>query len=298
MENRYYKQGIGSKAFDVLNLFIMIVFSLLVVYPFFNQLILSFNDGIDAVKGGIYLFPRKFSIDAYGMLFKNPKIINGALISVLRVVVGTCTGLFVTGLLAYIVSVKGFSGRRFMRVIFLVTMYFSGGLIPTYLLISKLGLTNSFNVYWLPTLINAYYMLLIASYVQGLPDSLIEAPRIDGCNELRIYYLIVIPVSLPVFAAIAVYIAVQHWNAWFDVMIYNPSGRWDTIQVYLRRLLLEMDMVQNLQNEQLAQSRFKNLTPLTFRAATTIIVTFPILVTYPFLQKYFIGGITIGSVKG
>ncbi len=298
MENRYYKQGIGSKVFDALNLFIMIVFSLIVVYPFFNQLILSFNDGIDAVKGGIYLFPRKFSVDAYGMLFKNPKIINGALISVLRVVVGTCTGLFVTGLLAYIVSVKGFSGRRFMRVIFLVTMYFSGGLIPTYLLISKLGLTNSFNVYWLPTLINAYYMLLIASYVQGLPDSLIEAPRIDGCNELRIYYLIVIPVSLPVFAAIAVYIAVQHWNAWFDVMIYNPSGRWDTIQVYLRRLLLEMDMVQNLQNEQLAQSRFKNLTPLTFRAATTIIVTFPILVTYPFLQKYFIGGITIGSVKG
>lgn len=298
MENRYYKQGIGSKMFDALNLFIMIVFSLIVVYPFFNQLILSFNDGIDAVKGGIYFFPRKFSVDAYGMLFKNPKIINGALISVLRVVVGTCTGLFVTGLLAYIVSVKGFSGRRFMRVIFLVTMYFSGGLIPTYLLISKLGLTNSFNVYWLPTLINAYYMLLIASYVQGLPDSLIEAPRIDGCNELRIYYLIVIPVSLPVFAAIAVYIAVQHWNAWFDVMIYNPSGRWDTIQVYLRRLLLEMDMVQNLQNEQLAQSRFKNLTPLTFRAATTIIVTFPILVTYPFLQKYFIGGITIGSVKG
>ena len=298
MENRYYKQGIGSKVFDALNLFIMIVFSLIVVYPFFNQLILSFNDGIDAVKGGIYLFPRKFSVDAYGMLFKNPKIINGALISVLRVVVGTCTGLFVTGLLAYIVSVKGFSGRRFMRVIFLVTMYFSGGLIPTYLLISKLGLTNSFNVYWLPTLINAYYMLLIASYVQGLPDSLIEAPRIDGCNELRIYYLIVIPVSLPVFAAIAVYIAVQHWNAWFDVMIYNPSGRWDTIQVYLRRLLLEMDMVQNLQNEQLAQSRLKNLTPLTFRAATTIIVTFPILVTYPFLQKYFIGGITIGSVKG
>jgi putative aldouronate transport system permease protein len=276
----------------------MLGFSFIVIYPFYNQLVLSLNDGIDAMRGGLYFFPRKFSIDAYIMLFRNPNIIKGAGISVLRVIVGTGTGLFVTGLLAYIVSVRDFSGRRFMRILFLVTMYFSGGLIPFYLLLSKLGLTNTFTVYWLPGLINAYYMLLIASYIQNLPDSIQEAPRIDGCSEFRIYCQIIIPISLPVFAAIAVYLAVQHWNAWFDVMIYNPSGKFDTLQVYLRRLLLEMDMIQNLQNEQLAQSRFKNIKPITFRAATTIAVTLPILVTYPFLQKYFIGGITIGAVKG
>jgi putative aldouronate transport system permease protein len=276
----------------------MLGFSFIVIYPFYNQLVLSLNDGIDAMRGGLYFFPRKFSIDAYIMLFRNPNIIKGAGISVLRVIVGTGTGLFVTGLLAYIVSVRDFSGRRFMRILFLITMYFSGGLIPFYLLLSKLGLTNTFTVYWLPGLINAYYMLLIASYIQNLPDSIQEAPRIDGCSEFRIYCQIIIPISLPVFAAIAVYLAVQHWNAWFDVMIYNPSGKFDTLQVYLRRLLLEMDMIQNLQNEQLAQSRFKNIKPITFRAATTIAVTLPILVTYPFLQKYFIGGITIGAVKG
>lgn len=298
MDNRYYKQGILSKVFDVLNLLFMIAFAFIVIYPFYNQFVLSLNDGSDAMRGGIYFFPRKFSVDAYIMLFRNPNIIKGAGISILRVAVGTATGLFVTGLLAYIVSVRSFSGRRFMRIIFLVTMYFSGGLIPFYLLLSNLGLTNTFTVYWLPSLINAYYMLLIASYIQNLPESMQEAPRIDGCSEFRIYCQIIIPCSLPVFAAIAVYLAVQHWNSWFDVMIYNPTGKWDTIQVYLRRLLLEMDMIQTLQNEQLAQSRFKNLKPLTFRAATTIVVTLPILLTYPFLQKYFIGGITIGAVKG
>lgn len=295
---KYYKDTIGSRLFDVLNLVFMLIFCFFVIYPFYNQLIISLNDGTDAMRGGLYFFPRKISLAAYHWLTQNPKMLKGAGISIIRVAVGTGTCLFVTGLLAYIVTLKDFSGRKFMRVLFVITMYFSGGLIPTYLLISKLGLTNSFNVYWIPGLINAYYMLLIASYIQNLPESMVEAPRIDGCSELRIYCQIIIPISLPVFAAVAVYLAVQHWNAWFDVMIYNPSGKWDTLQIYLRRLLLEMDMVQNLQNEMLIQSKFKDLKPLTFRAATTIIVTVPILLVYPFLQKYFIGGITIGAVKG
>jgi putative aldouronate transport system permease protein len=295
---KYYKDTIGSRLFDVLNLVFMLIFCFFVIYPFYNQLIISLNDGTDAMRGGLYFFPRKISFAAYHWLTQNPKMLKGAAISILRVVVGTGTCLFATGLLAYIVTLKDFSGRKFVRVLFVITMYFSGGLIPTYLLISSLGLTNSFNVYWIPGLINAYYMLLIASYIQNLPESMVEAPRIDGCSELRIYCQIIIPISLPVFAAVAVYLAVQHWNAWFDVMIYNPSGKWDTLQIYLRRLLLEMDMVQNLQNEMLIQSKFKDLKPLTFRAATTIIVTVPILLVYPFLQKYFIGGITIGAVKG
>ncbi len=298
MERKYYKETAGSRIFDLFNVLFMLAFSFVVIYPFYNQLIISFNDSVDTLKGGLYFFPRKISLDAYAMLFKNPKIIKGALISIARVLVGTTTSLFITGLLAYIVTLRNFSGRRFMRILFLITMYFSGGLIPTYLLISKLGLMNTFNVYWLPGLINAYYMLLISSYIQNLPESLMEAPRIDGCSEFRIYWNIILPTCLPVFAAVAVYIAVGHWNSWFDVMIYNPSGKWDTLQVYLRRLLLEMDMVQNLQNEMIAQSRFKNLKPLTFRAATTVVVTAPILFAYPFLQKYFIGGITIGAVKG
>ncbi|MDF2985910.1 MAG: sugar transporter permease [Eubacterium sp.] len=295
---KYYKNTVTGRLFDIFNIVFMMAFCFFVIYPFYNQLIISFNDGTDAMRGGLYFFPRKISLDAYHWLIQNPKMLKGALISILRVVVGTCTCLFATGLLAYIVTLRDFSGRKFIRVLFVITMYFSGGLIPTYLLISNLGLTNSFNVYWIPGLVNAYYMLLIASYIQNLPESMIEAPRIDGCSELRIYIQIIIPISLPVFAAVAVYLAVQHWNAWFDVMIYNPSGKWDTLQIYLRRLLLEMDMVQNLQNEMLIQSRFKNLRPLTFRAATTVVVTVPILLVYPFLQKYFIGGITIGAVKG
>jgi len=224
--------------------------------------------------------------------------LRGAVVSVFRVLVGTTTCLFGTGLLAYVVNIKNFSGRKFMRILFLITMYFGGGLIPFYLLIVKLNMINTFSVYWIPGIFNAYYMLLMSSYMQNIPDSLAESARIDGCSEFRIYWRIIIPVSLPVYAAIAVYSAVGHWNSWFDCLIYNPSGEWDTLQVYLRRLLLEVEALQQVQEQQLARTKFRNITPKTLRAATTMLVTIPIIMVYPFLQKYFISGITLGSVKG
>jgi putative aldouronate transport system permease protein len=177
-------------------------------------------------------------------------------------------------------------------------MYFNGGFFPAYLLMLKLGLTNSFHVYWLPSLFNVYFMLLIASYIQNQPEALFESARIDGAGEFRVYWRIVIPICMPVFAAVSVYLAVSHWNSWFDVVLYNPSGDYDTLQVYLRRLLLEMEGLQQIQDQQMLYNKFRDLSPLTLRAATTIIVTVPILLVYPFLQKYFIGGITLGSVKG
>lgn len=275
----------------------MLTFIFFMLYPFINQLALSFNDGTDALRGGIYFFPRKFSLNAYELLFSHPKLLRGVAISVLRVLVGTTTCLFITGLLAYIVTIKFFSGRKFIRILFITTMYLSGGLIPFYLLIVRLGLINTFTVYWLPTLINTYYMLLISSYMQNLPDALAESARIDGCSEIRIYTKIIIPICAPVFAAIAVFVTVQHWNSWFDVLIYNPSGTWDTLQIYLRRLLLEVEAISQIKDQQLALSKLRNVSPLTYRAATSIIVIIPIVMIYPFLQKYFISGITLGAVK-
>lgn len=297
MKQSYIKQSVGSKVFDYVNLLLMIVFAALMVFPFLNLLALSLNDGVDAAKGGIYLWPRDFSFDSYKVLFQNEDLIKGFGISVLRVIVGTVSCVLCTGLLAYVVSVRNFSGRKMMRVLFVFTMFFSGGLIPFYLLIVNLGLTNTFTVYWLPTLFNPFFMLLMASYIQNLPNSVFESARIDGCNELRIYFQIVVPMSIPVFAAIAVFSAVGHWNSWFDVLIYNPSGEWDTLQVYLRRLLLEVEAIQQVQDLQLAYSKYRNISPITLRAATTIIVTLPIIFVYPFAQKYFVGGITLGSVK-
>ncbi|WP_139992190.1 MULTISPECIES: carbohydrate ABC transporter permease [Paenibacillus] len=288
----------SERVFDVLNITVLLLFGAMVAYPFLNLLALSLNDGADAARGGIYIFPRKFSLDAYVLLSQNHKLLEGFGWSVLRVIVGTSTALFVTGLLAYIVSIRHFSGRKFMRILFLVTMYFNGGLIPVYLLMVKLGLTDSFNVYWIPTLISAYFMLLMASYISELPEALFESARLDGATEITIYIRLVIPMSLPVFAAVFIYAAVGHWNSWFDVILYNSSGHFDTLQVYLRRLLLEVEASQQIMDQQLIYQKFNSLSPLTLRAATTILVTVPILLVYPFLQKYFIGGLTIGSVKG
>jgi putative aldouronate transport system permease protein len=298
MKNSIQETSLGIKLFDYGNVLFMILFSVLMIYPFINLLALSFNDGTDAARGGIYLIPRKFSLDSYQLLMQNKKLFHGLWISVLRVIVGTTTCVFMTGLLAYLVTIRNFSGRKLMRLMFLFTMYFGGGLIPTYMLMLKLGLINTFNVYWIPSLLNAYYMLIMASYMQNLPESLFDSARIDGARELRIYFSVVIPISMPVFASIAVFCAVGNWNAWFDVILYNSNGNWDTLQVYLTRILLEVEALRNVMDQQQAYSKFRNISPLTLRAATTMVVTIPIVFVYPFFQKYFVGGITLGAVKG
>ncbi|WP_309122356.1 carbohydrate ABC transporter permease [Paenibacillus sp.] len=294
----YVRESVGSKLFDVCNILFMLLLSFLMLYPFVNLLALSLNDGADAARGGIYFFPRKLSFDSYMMLFQNENLWKGFGVSLLRVAVGTVTCVFMTGLLAYMVTIRNFSGSRPIRILLLFTMYFSGGLIPTYMLILKLGLMNSFHVYWMPGLLNAYYMLIMASYMQNLPESLSESARMDGAGELLIYFRIIFPISLPVFASIAVFSSVGHWNAWFDVILYNSNGTWDTLQVYLRRLLLEVEALQQVENAQLAYNKYRNISTVTLRAATTMVVTLPIVFVYPFFQKYFVGGITLGAVKG
>jgi len=293
-----YKESALSRVFDAFNIFLMLIMAFTVVYPFVNLLAISLNDGIDAVMGGIYLFPRKFTFQSYQFVAENPKLLRGTIISIARVIVGTSTTVLVTGLLSYITTIRGFSGRRFMRILFVITMYFSGGLIPTYLLMLRLNLVNSFAVYWVPSLISAYYMLLMSSYIQSIPESLGESARIDGASELLIYFRIIIPVSIPVFAAVAVYVAVGQWNAWFDTALYNPNRQWDTLQIILRRLLLEVEALKDIQESEALGRKYSELTPQTVKAATTILVTLPIVFVYPFFQRYFIGGLTLGGIKG
>ena len=184
-----------------------------------------------------------------------------------------------------------------MRRLFVITMYFGGGMIPIYLLFIKLHLTESFNVYWIPDIFNAYFMLIIAAYMQEIPESLSESARMDGAGELRIFFKIMLPICIPVIAAVCVFTAVGHWNSWFDCMIYNPSGKFDTLQVYLKRMLLEVQALDQIKDQALAHTKFAKLSAETVRAAVTMIVTVPIAMIYPFFQKYFMSGITIGAVK-
>lgn len=298
MKKSFLKRNLGEKLFDGANITFMIIFSFIMVYPFWNQFIVSLNEGTNTMLGGVYFFPRKFTIKNYAYVFERSNIVKGATVSVLRSVVGTGTHLIASGILAYVTTIKYFKPRNFVRFLFLATMYFGGSLIPTYLLYSQLGLTETFTVYWLPSLLGAYNMLLISSYIMGLPDSLAESARVDGASELRTYFSIIMPICKPVFAALAIMTAVNHWNSWFDVMIFNPSGKWDTLQVYLRKILLDAEQAAKLLSDQRQSEAMRSLTTTSVRAATTMIVTIPIVCIYPFFQKYFIGGITIGAVKG
>ncbi|MGL4337172.1 MAG: carbohydrate ABC transporter permease [Turicibacter sp.] len=296
MKSRF-KQSLGSKLFDVLNVVIMVLILIVMLYPFINQLAISFNDSTDAIRGGIYLWPRKFSLDAYKFVLADDDLLRVTMTSVMRVLVGTSTSVIATAFLAYIITINHFSGRKFMRRLFVLTMYFSGGLIPAYLLMVSLGINESFTIYWLPSMFSAYNMLLIASYMQSVPDTLRESARIDGASEVTIFLKIMIPMCLPVLAAICIFNGVGHWNSWFDTMIYNPSGKFDTLQVYLRRILLETEALSKITDQQQAANEMAKLTVVTVRAATTMIVTLPIAVIYPFFQKYFVSGITLGAVK-
>ena len=295
---RYYRETPGSRIFDFFNVLLMFLFMLTIIFPFWNQLCISFSDVSTYPVSDITVLPLGFNAESSMKVFSAARILRVSMISVLRVLAGTTGTLLCTGLLAYITTIEWFSGRKLLRRGFLFTMYFSAGLIPTYLAFISIGLYNTFWVYIIPSLFSAYYMLIISSYISNLPSSLFEAARIDGASEMKIYFSIVLPVSIPVFAAIAVYCAVDQWNSWFDTTIYAPNGQFDTLQIYLRRVLLEIEALSMIEDSSKALSKFKTLTPQSIRAATTIIVTVPIVCVYPFLQRFFLTGITIGAVKG
>lgn len=293
----YIKQTKAGKVFDIVNAVFMLFFLAIVIYPFINVLAISFNNGSDAVKGGIYLWPRKFTLANYAYVLQGADLIKGTIVSVLRTVIGTVTGVFCSALLGYIVSCKNFAGRKFMRILFLITMYFGGGLIPTYLLMTRLGLVNTLTVYWLPSLFSAYYMLLTASYIQNIPDALFEAARVDGSSEIRIFLQFVIPLSVPMLACIAIYIGVGHWNSWFDVNLYSKNGTWDNLQIILYRMLNQASAMADMTDSVMLSDKMRAIQPLTIRSAITVVVVTPIIIIYPFFQKYFVSGMTIGAVK-
>ena len=298
IDQKYYNNNLGNRIFNFVNVSTIVVLTFMMIYPFINQLAISLNEGVDASMGGIYFFPRKFSLENYEYVLKNQSMIKGAIVSIMRVIVGIVTCLLCTGLLAYVVTVRHFSGRRFMRIIYLISMYVMGGLIPYYILIIKLQLNNTFHVYYLPFLFNTYYMLIMASYMQNIPEAISESARIDGASELFIFFRIMVPMSLPVFACIAIFTGVFQWNSWFDVHLFSTNGEWDNLQIILRRLLNEVQNQSEIRQMQLEFRKYLGITTVSIRAATTMIVTLPIIFIYPIFQKYFIGGITIGSVKG
>lgn len=274
----------------------MVAFVVITLYPVLNTLAVSFNDGIDTVRGGIHLIPRKFTLQNYYTVLHKQNMVTGAYITVLRTVVGTFLALAANALLAFIVSRKRFLFKSQLSLFWVITMYVNGGLIPTFLLYKSLHLTGTFWVYVIPGTVSAFNMLVLRTYMVGLPDSLEESAQLDGAGYMTIFVKIISPLCKPVYATVALFVAVGQWNSWFDAMLYNRmSDKYTTLQYELMKLL--SSVMQQSGSADSARNSANSITPASIRAAATIATMLPIVCLYPFLQRYFVTGLTIGGVK-
>ncbi|MFW2489200.1 carbohydrate ABC transporter permease [Clostridium chromiireducens] len=293
------KRSKSDIIFDSIIGIFMVIFVIVTLYPILNTLAVSFNDGIDTVRGGIYLWPRVFSMKNYQTVFNNQNLMQGAFISVSRTVIATVLNVFLSAMLAYILSRKEFIFRKQMSIFYVITMYVSGGMIPIYVLMKTLHLTNNYLVYILPGLVYVFNMIVIRTFINGLPDSLVESAKIDGAGEFRIFIQIILPLCKPVLATVALFVAVDQWNSWFDAMIYNSQSiKLTTLQYELMKLLSSaMQQGSGAGAIDAAKNAGTMVTPKSIRAAATIVTALPIVCLYPFLQRYFVTGLTIGGVK-
>lgn len=284
-------------------IYITLVFLFIVtLYPFINVIAISLNDAIDSNRGGIYFFPREFTLYNYKNILSNKDIYFATVTSIARTVLGTLTSLSATTLLAYILSRKEYIFRKPLTKFLVITMYFNAGVIPVYMLFKYLGLINKFSVYIIPTMLYALNVIIIRTFMEGLPESLTESAKIDGAGDLKILVSIVIPLSKPALSTVALYIGVWHWNSWFDTYLYASSNQsLSTLQYELMKKL--QTATQSLSGSSTpdysgGQAGLQTVTPQSIRATMTVVAALPILFVYPFLQKYFVSGLTLGGVKG
>ena len=296
--NKGIKVSTGEKIFDVFNYIIMGLLCFTMVYPFWYLFILSIADAERTALTSLYTWPRYLSLSSYINVLRSKYIYLSFWVTIRKTVIGVILSLFFTFNLAYVLSKKYFPNRTFWTSIVVFTMFFSGGLVPDYLLVRNLGLFDSMWALILPNMISAYNTVIMRNFLMSIPESIEESARIDGANDIIILYKLIFPLSLPIIATVGLWLAVGHWNSWFDSMIYIQTPEKQVLQVILRRVVIEgaAQFVQmgGFEDYEL----MKKMTPDTIKAAMTMIVTIPILIVYPFVQKYFVKGVIIGSLKG
>jgi putative aldouronate transport system permease protein len=252
---------------------------------------------VDAMKGGIYWWPREFTFANYKAVFDTPGIVTSFGVTIAKTVIGTITHVFFTAMVAYAISRRDLYGRNFYMLVGVITMFFSGGLIPYFLLIRDLGLFDNFLVYIIPTLFNFFHLIIFVSFFRELPTSLEEAAKIDGANDFMIFIKVIIPLSMPVIATIALFQGVYQWNDYFAGVIFVNNPDLQPIQTYLYKVVAESSSNQMMSNAA-GTIATKTVTSQSIKLATMVVTTLPIMLVYPFLQKYFVKGMLIGSVKG
>lgn len=283
--------------FDNMNVFIMLVICFLTLYPIWYVVVNSLSEGMDAMKGGIYWWPRHFTLDNYKAVFANQGILTSFGVTIAKTIIGTITHVFFTAMVAYALSRKELRGRNIYMFVGIVTMFFSGGLIPYFLLLRDVGLLDNFLVYIVPALFNFFHLIIFVSFFREIPTSLEEAAKIDGASDIKIFLKVVIPLSMPVIATIALFQGVYQWNDYFAGIIFVNDPDLQPIQTYLYKVVAESSSNQMMVNAPGGVMN-KSVTSQSIKLATMVVTTLPIVLVYPFLQKYFVKGMLIGSVKG
>lgn len=265
------------------------------VYPFLNVLAISLNDPMDTMRNVNFIIPRVFTLSNYKYIFTENNMVGPMLMSVAKTLIGTVLGVLFTSMLAYVLSRKDFYFNKSFTIIFIVTMYVSGGMIPEYLLIMRtLKMGNNFWVYIIPGLIWVYNVILMRSFIEGMPIALQEAAKIDGANDFTIWLKVILPLCKPVMATVALFVAVGQWNSFMDTYLY--ARELPTLQYVLYEIMESAQI--KVDPHAAALGQVKNaVSPMSVRMAVTVVATVPILIVYPFMQKYFVGGMTLGAVK-
>ena len=284
----------GEIAFDWFNVILMVVICFITLYPIWYIIVNSLNEGADAMLGGIFWWPRKFTLDNYAAVFQNSGVIKAFGVTILRTLVGTVTNVLFTAMVAYPLSKDHLVGRKFYMTMGTITMFFSGGLIPSFLLYKNMHLLDTFWVYIIPGLFNFFNLIIFVNFFREIPSALEESASIDGATDWMIFIRIILPLSKPVLATIALFTGVYHWNDYFAGVIFINNPDLQPIQTFLYRIVAETGSTQMMAT---AGNITRTTTSLSIKLATMVVTTLPIICVYPFLQKYFVKGMMIGAVK-
>lgn len=291
--------GLSERTSDIILVVITLLVMLVVAYPLYYVLIASFSNPYDVYAGKTFLFPSQFTIDGYKAVFADPNILTGYLNSIKYTVIGTLFSVAMLYITAYPLSRKDLPGRKFFNIFFLITMYFGGGLIPTYLIVKSTGLINNMWALFLPGGVAVGNMIIVRNYFQNsIPGELIEAAEIDGCSKLRTFWHIIIPLSAPIMAVMVVFSMVAYWNDWFTALIYLTGAEKAPLPLVLRNILIKSSA--SAAQASTVSGGYAELNKITemIKFASIIVAAAPMLIIYPFVQKYFEKGMMAGAVKG
>ncbi len=294
--NNIIKQSTGSKVFDVFNILFLLVFLVMTLYPFWYVMIISLSDGKDVMAGHVSVFPVNMTLATYKVVLSDSSILTSFYNTVIYTVFGTLINLIVTSFCAYPLSRPELPGKNIIMKLVVFTMFFSGGMIPTYLVVHKLGMIDTVWAMMLPAAISTYNMIIMRTFFMGIPESLHESARLDGANDLQVLGRIVLPLSMPIMATMLLFYAVGHWNDYMLALLYLNKKALFPLQSILRNMVVDGQLAE-AQTQVGGGSSFQ-VVETTMKYAVIVVSTIPIIIIYPFVQKYFAKGVMIGSIKG